>query len=364
VALLAAMVVAGSGAQGAGAVEAARQETLAEEFVTDADETLGEGAPLAVTRAYDAGFDVVQIVQAVGARSLAADGTMTDAGAPVTPARPAAGAVDETDEIQAVSEAITTIARRHADEGDGGALVLTGILTLANRGYTPEQIVVDGLLGEGMRFSNEFSVRIFEVDEKGKAGKAVKPGGVDESSDQKDAAEFLDGLLDDVAAVATERDPFSSAAAPHATAVTISFTADGRDAALRVSAPTGAVRGVKGAAVGTGTGSLSTQTVCAADGKAYPVVMPVDVAVAGSRRGAAYAFEVGLAPAGDTLYPNGGSGKQSCKDADKATLTTMVHDFDARFPTVAVPLRSGASATARSGSGEDALAVKVTVVPA
>ncbi len=341
----------------AGVDSAAGQPTsLAAEFVDRAAE-LGDDAPVAGTFALDKGYDVTQIVDGVTDRSLQKDGSVTKDGAPVTPARPASNVADEEDEVRAIEDSIPAIARKIPDDAERGALVLTGILALASDGYTPEQIINDGLLDGGMRFTNNWGVGIFEVT-KGKAGKLVKPANAPDQKSKPASADATDVFLDKVIDEAVNAAPFDRVDAKHKTSLRFNVTGKG----LSVSVPIGAAAAFKTVMLGSGTGTLTIDGFCSTDGREYPVVQPLAVAAVGDPQpNGRYAFELGIVPTGDPGYPTGGSGKDECKVVDRAQAAAAVAALDAQLPKFLIALKAGSTATGAAALNDGELPLKAAL---
>ena len=199
--------------------------SLVQHVVTAADRSLGADAAVAVVRAYDRGYDLLQIIEALFDGLVAADGTIADdEGAPLAPFREPSNVIEENAtssvRLAAVSgaegESVEAIALKALESGiqkttkrldkkydlqaraeDAGAseesvMTMLALLALMRAGYSPEQIII-GLADGGVRLpSFERGLGIYDED-----GKLVKPDGVDVAPEQDEAAAQVDAFVDD-----------------------------------------------------------------------------------------------------------------------------------------------------------------------
>lgn len=216
--------------------------SLAVQLLLAADSSLEADAPVAVLRAYDGGYEVLQIVEAMGEALLARDGTITDEdGVPVdpfrAPSRLIAGDVapsrmgvvsglrvtgtGEQIALDVLERGVAKTTKRidkkvdlearaervgASDEG-----VFTAMLTIAlmAAGYSPEQIILDGIAAGGIRLTATAASGVVIVDEN---GKRLRPEGVEESPEAEEDTGVVDLLADSIIDLVAGFDPSLAAA--------------------------------------------------------------------------------------------------------------------------------------------------------
>jgi hypothetical protein len=200
---LVSIALATPAAAGSGGGDASR--TLAATFIDLVKEAWDEDPSLVALRARDKGYSVDQMIEAIGDDALASDGTVTDEGRTVTPDGPAAGVLADEDE----AEVLAAIARNERSVAkpkfvnppkehlEDNIFMLAVLLGLMSEGYTQEQIIVDGLFGDGIRSDGPFSP-MFIVDED---GERIAPG------EGPDVDPAIDGVIRDMAAIVQGEDP-------------------------------------------------------------------------------------------------------------------------------------------------------------
>jgi len=202
--------------------------SLVAQALQAADRSLGAAAPVAILRAEDRGYDVVQVLEAILDERLADDGSITDEdGAAVAPFRGPSGLI-EGDVSAASGEAIgiallergidkatarldkkVDLERRAERAGVPDEALFTGlaVIALMNDGYSPEQIIVDGLIERGITLKNPTDGPVI-VDNR---GKALRPDGVEESPEHQESAAAIDSFVAGVVDVIGGVDPHAAA---------------------------------------------------------------------------------------------------------------------------------------------------------
>lgn len=180
--------------------------SMAETFIDLARDAMGEDPALVALRTRDNGYDVSQTLDAIGDedQEIAADGTITQAGRPVTPAEPPTGVIEREGEgevVDAIDQIGDLLAKKKSldppDEYvEDGTMILVILLGLMAEGYTTEQIIVDGLLAGGIDAVPFAGVQI--VDEK---GDVITPG--DQASDDP----LVETIVNDMVTIVEGYDP-------------------------------------------------------------------------------------------------------------------------------------------------------------
>lgn len=168
-AVLGASVAASPAAAGS---STSQPKTVAETVIDLVGEAWREDPALVAMRARDKGYDLTETLDAMSDGDLASDGTITDEGRPVVPAGPPTGVLarvgeDEVSEALARNQRTVTkpkVVDPPAEYLDNGAFDLVLILALMAEGYTLEQIIVDGIMANGVRPAGPFG-RVVIVDE-------------------------------------------------------------------------------------------------------------------------------------------------------------------------------------------------------
>ena len=236
--LLAVVLVAAVGLAPAGAQGDEPQGSLVQQILVAAEASLGDEGAVAVVHAYDRGYDLLQIVEAMFEGLVAADGTITDdEGAPLAPFRAPSGLIEgdgssattggfagegpsgEAFALALLERGITTTTKtldkkvdieqraERADVSEVSLFTMLAVMFLAGDGYSPEQIIVDGLLADGIRFASPVSGLVI-VDEK---GKKIRPAGVEQSPEREEAGDQIDGFLTDIVDTIGGIDPYTAA---------------------------------------------------------------------------------------------------------------------------------------------------------
>ncbi|MFA5884027.1 MAG: hypothetical protein WDA60_09285 [Acidimicrobiia bacterium] len=183
------------------------------------DDSLGEDAPMGTLKAYDRGYEARQVLQAGFAARLGADGSITDEdGSPEKPFRAPTNAIDAKTEPkieQGIDKATSRIdksvgldrraARLDVSDDALMALIMTALML---KGYSPDQIALDGIMAGGIVVDGT-DAKI--VDAK---GKTVRPEGVEESEDTEEIKDQLDQLVGDILDVVAGLDPRAAATEP------------------------------------------------------------------------------------------------------------------------------------------------------
>ncbi|MCJ7437129.1 MAG: hypothetical protein MUP97_05130 [Acidimicrobiia bacterium] len=191
------------------------------------DGSLGAAAPVAIMRANDRGYDVVQVLEAILDERLADDGTITDEdGAAVAPFRGPSGLIEgdppgSGEEIgiapleRAIDKAtakldkkfdLQTRAERAAISDESNVFVGMAVIGLMAEGYSPEQILADGLQNRGITLRSATDLVI--VDDR---GKALRPDGVEESPEHQESSAAIDSFVAGVVDVIGGVDPHAAA---------------------------------------------------------------------------------------------------------------------------------------------------------
>lgn len=220
--------------------------SIATQLVLAADESLGADATVAVLLAYDSGYEVLQIVEAIAAGLLAPDGTVTeDDGVQVPPFRAPSGAIAFADAAarsagvaggfsvaggageqialdvleRGIAKTTTRIDKKVDLEaraervGASNEDVFTAMLTIAlmAEGYSPEQIILDGFAAGGIRITSTAGSGVQLVDEN---GKRLRPDGVEESPEAEEQAATVELLADSIIDLVAGFDPSLAANEP------------------------------------------------------------------------------------------------------------------------------------------------------
>lgn len=204
--------------------------SLAEQVTGAAVRSLGAAAPVAILRAEDRGYDVLQLVEAILEERLAVDGTITDEdGAVIVPFRDPSGLIegDPAGSGEAIGIAllergidkVTTrldrkvdLERRAERAGVPDESLFTGLaaIGLLADGYSPQQIIEDGLIGRGITLKSPVDGPVI-VDER---GKVLRPAGIEESPEQQESAAAIDSFVADVVDLIGGVDPTTAATTP------------------------------------------------------------------------------------------------------------------------------------------------------
>lgn len=195
----------------------AASASLAVQLAVALDRALGDDSTLAMVRGYDRGYEAIQLTQGAFEGGLKADGMVVDEkGAPLAPFRAPTSTITTSNTAQ-VENGIARVTKRLdklvdlADRVerlsiDDDALVALLTTALMVKGYSPEQIIVDGLMGQGVALTVKSGLftDVKIVDEK---GKTIKPDGVEESDDTTEVKAELDQFVDNVLETVAGIDP-------------------------------------------------------------------------------------------------------------------------------------------------------------
>lgn len=196
----------------AGTGATAKSPTLAETFIDLVSEAWTEDPALVALRAREKGYDLEQTLEAMGDEALAADGTITDEGRPVPPAGPAEGVlarVGEDEVSKAIARNEQSVAKSKfvkppADVLENDTFMLVLLLGLMAEGYTLEQIILDGLMADGVRSTGPFSpIRIVDENDE-----VIEPG--DAPADDA----IAESVIDNMVAIVQGGDPLDPAFKP------------------------------------------------------------------------------------------------------------------------------------------------------
>jgi len=360
--------------------------SLIEQATRAASRSLGAAAPVAILRAQDRGYDVLQVIEAVLAERLDVDGSINDEdGAPVAPFRAAAGQIEGDPSSDATSgEAVglaalergvdRTTARldkrvgleaRAERVGASEPSILTGLATIAllNDGYSPEQIIVDGVMGRGITVRNPVDGPVI-VDGR---GKVQKPDGVEESPEHEESAAAIDSFVTDVVDLIGGVDPHTAATEPFRAQfeVKIDVQIDGADGASysivgkgRIGTP--ADKSLRTFAIGKGDGELVGTGACSiGSGEKHPYEVSGDLVLgmSGPRKDGTVDLRIGVTKA--NLATEGD--ESGCVDIVRETSDAIEL---VTYGPIEVELRDGATASATSPFFDATATTTVKVVSA
>ena len=366
----------------AGATEdEASSGTFAATVASAADDSLGDDAPEAVARAYNAGFDVAQVLTALLDDAVSADGSVRgDDGRVQTPVRQRSTFVTGTTGGSdpkldaALARTTTQVAKTTRNEAVGAEIAtMMVLLGLAAEGYSTEQILVDGLFGGGIRWSPD------GVEIRDEKGKRVKPAGEDccasiEDPDEREStSDVIDTFVVDSVELLAGIDPAGVSAGDYRRDFAISITVDGKDAdgsqiALRTKGNfgRGATKDWRGFLAGSGTGTFTSSGACSIGNEA-------------TKHPWAFAGDIEFGVSGRLTEPS--SGGQSTANVravfapSNVTKTTgdssgcvtlaeeLAHEYVAAipFPVMKIRLKDGETATQSTTFGDATFTLKVAL---
>jgi hypothetical protein len=278
----------------AGESEDQQSGSLVQQVLSAADESLGADSTVAVVRAYDRGYDVLQIIEALFEGLVAVDGTITDEsnGTQLPPFREPSNVIkeDATANVRLVGTgetiALDVLERgvvkttkkldkkldfearaKSAGVSEETLLTMLSMLMLMAQGYSPEQIIIDGLAAGGIKAVPGPPGALL-VDEK---GKRIKPDGVEESPEHEEAADQVDSFVNDIVDTIAGIDPRSGADIPirSGIAVEVEITGGGDSTVTIVGkGEIGAPRkkSLRGYVAGIARGELTGAGECYVDG--------------------------------------------------------------------------------------------------
>lgn len=379
--------------------------SLAQQVLAAADDALGADAAVAVVRAYDRGYDLLQIIEALFDGFVADDGTTTDdEGVSLAPFREPTNVIEENAttrvRLVAVDGALIagpegsgeTIALDVLERGiqkttkrldkkfdlegraersgvsDASLLTMLDVFLLIEQGYSPEQVIVDGFAAGGIKGVPGPPGALL-VDEH---GKRIKPDGVEESPEHEEAAEQLESFAGDILDAVAGIDPFSAADLPFKpqldVEIEIVLTSDANETIVgkgRIGFPR--KKSQRGYVIGNGKGELTGAGACslseggiAGDANSHPwevsgnLQLGFSGVIDDSTDPATAAIRIALINFSPTV-----TGDDSlCVDVVRDTAGAVATQT---FGPVRVRLRKGAEATSESTFGDAAVTTKVTL---
>ena len=370
--------------------------SLVQQLITAAEESLGDRSTVAVVRAADRGYDLLQVIEGLMASSVAVDGNITDDDGALLPptlapsgviaenggAGPAGGAArtasasGEQIGIDLLENGVQKTSKRLDTKDDLGeraerydasldVFTMLAVLVVIDSGYTIEQVILDGIMENGFDIDLDGSIVILD----GK-GRVLPPGGDEPSlGDDAESARAVDQLMDDVADAVAGEDPLAvtdgSFKRQYTLTVEAEFTDDeGGTGTVKGKLNLGELKDLGKRVAGRGTGRLlfDNKVGCSlseGDTTSYPysVRAPVRLAVFGNGEPGGQA-KLELAVAGTGPAKVTGDESALCIEVVRDTA-----DFYAQlisFPAFTVRLRDGATATADNKSSDEPFAVSVT----
>ncbi len=374
--------------------------SLVEQVITAADTSLGDEATVAVLRAADRGYDLLQIIEGLLESFVAADGTITDdEGAVVTPTLAPAGVIADNDSPVAAGPAggasrtaggspisgeqigIRLLERgvgktsakldkkedlgERAAEYDTSADVFTmlTVLVLIDSGYSIEQIIVDGFMAQAVDIG--FDGRIAILDDE---GRVLRPDGDEPAfGDDVETANAVNTFIDDVSDAISGEDPLASGddsfKRQYTMTVDIDITdSEGFNGTIEGKVNFGARKGEPGKLSGRGTGAFNGSGACSLSDLnttkyPYKVSVPLRIGVAGASSGATATLEFGFAATASARVD--AEGDSICLDVVRDTADSYTQLIS--VPGVEVRLRDGATANADNQNASQAFTVGVAV---
>lgn len=379
-ALLAVIALLAVGAPGALAQtdDAGEGGSLPQQALLAADESLGGDAAVAVLRAYDRGYDLLQIIEAMFEGLVAADGTIADEdGVPIEPFRPPSSLIEGDtgasvtggfggDPISGEAIAISLLERgldrttkridkkvdldvraERVGASESSLFTMLTLFVLMADGYTPEQLILDGIIGGGVRLVGP-GLNFVIVDEN---DEVIRPAGVEPSPEQEEAADTIDTFIADAIDVVAGLDPHAAADTPFKAQFDVKV-----EVSIAGDAPTEIVgtgrlgtpkqRALKGFVVGKGQGELTTSAECSlSEGDTGPHPYEVSGPVQFGFSGSVDDGEVSLRAANVSADLQVSGDDSICIDVVRDTLGLFA---TLSLGTVELELRRGERATAES----------------
>lgn len=358
--------------------------SLVQQMMVAADDSLGEQAPVAVTRAYDRGHDALQILESLLDQEVRADGTITEDGSPVEPFREPSGVIAgngtptsaEDIALDALERGIQkstkkldkqhdlTARAKSAGVDDLDLFTMMMVLGAMAEGYSPEQIIVDGLMAGGMRVSFGGVGGVQIVDEH---GKPIKPDGVEVTEEHEESESVLDTFVLDVLDTIGGLDPRSAADLDYVHNFAVDVTIDAGDpgSSFTVTAKGGVGppedrrvrRANQDAVVGRARGSITGSGACSvgSGGTKHPwkIDGPVVLGISGRSVGRDLQLRIAFTEVNASVT------------GDSGTCVDLMRDISAglelvSFPSVQVPAaRDGATGTLQTALGGDPVDITV-----
>lgn len=358
--------------------------SLVQRLIAAVDESLGDDATVAVLRAYDRGYDVFQILEeGVFEGGLAPDGTVTDEdGVAVAPSGTPSGLIAENGSatssgpvggrvrsfgpmsgeeigLDALERGVKKTTKRLDKKNDLGAraddydtsldiFMMLTVIVLMNKGYSPEQIIIDGHIENGIDLMS-FTIRDAE-------GKVLRPDGVEPQAEDPETNPTYEKLFDDVSDAVLGEDPLAAAddrfKRQYTLTTEVDFSGDGGTGSIEGKANIGARKGEEGALSGRGTGTFTAKGACSVgedgsglfDTTQYPYALsgPLRIGIAGRVSKGNATLNIGVAATSSVQVD--AEGDAFCLEIvrDTADITLQVISI----PDVTVRLRDGATANA------------------
>ncbi len=375
--------------------------SLVEQVITAADTSLGDEATVAVLRAADRGYDLLQIIEGLLESFVAADGTITDdGGAVVTPTLAPAGVIADNDSpgaagpaggasriaggsgISGEQIAIRLLERgvgktsaklekkddlgERAAEYDTSVDVFTAlaVLVLLDSAYSIEQIVLDGIMAQRIDVGFDGSVVILDDE-----GGVLRPDGDEPSfGDDVETATAVNTFIDNLTDAITGEDPLTASDGrfkrQYTLTVDVGFSdEEGSTGTIKANVNFGEIKDTEGHFAGRGTGTLfvDNQVGCSLSELnttkyPYKIQVPVRVGVfASGKPGGKVTLQFGLEATAAAKVT--AAGDSICLDVVRDTA-----DVYAQFitlPNVPVQLRDGA--TAKTDTKAQDLPIDITL---
>ena len=344
-----------------------------------ADESLGAKAGIAVARAYDRGYDGLQVVESLYEHAVREDGTITEGGKPLAPFRTPSGVVagnggptsPEAIALDALERGIQkttqqldkkhnlTARAKQLDIENEEALTTILIIAATLQGYTPDQILVDGLMGGGFRLS---PAGMSIVDEN---GKRIPPGDVEVSEEQEEAESVVESFVLDAMDLVSGIDPRAAAETRYdqmfTADITITYTLDEGssytiDGKAEVGRPTD--KKLRQYLVGDGTGQMKGSGACwySGEGTKHPYTVDgnVDFGISGRSENGGLTLRLAITEANLSVQGD----NSLCVDV----LRDSTGIFEAiSFPPFDIRPRAGATATTQTSFGGALIDLKFTL---
>jgi hypothetical protein len=350
--------------------------SLVGQMVAGAERSLGDQATSAVAQAYDRGYDGLQIAEGLLEGGVTADGTITEDEDPIEPLRAPSGVVAgsgtsaEAIALDALERGIQKTTKRLDKKHDltaraermgaSGADVFTMLVTIAAtfEGYSPEQIIVDGLMAGGFRISPGSKSGIVIVDEK---GKVIPPGAMPPSEEAQESESFLETFVADVADVVAGVDPRAAAETEFDSRFDVTIDVQwGDDSTVLITAKGGVGvpvdKSLRKYWVGSATGNLEGSGACSVGGGTkHPWTIDGNVVMGISGRADDDALQLRFAITEANLGTTG----------DDSLCVDIVRDSAAALesltlPSIEVPVRGGKGRLSTS-FGDDPMDIEVTL---
>lgn len=368
--------------------------SLAQQLITAADESLGDDGTVAVLRAYDRGYDLLQILEAVFESLLATDGKITDEdgvaiapaqeptgliagdGAPVAGgpvggrARPSGPTSGEEIALDVLERGVQKTSKRldtkndlgaRADEYDTSLEIVTmfTVIVLIDEGYSPEQIIIDGFIENRIRIDHE-GITIRDAK-----GKVLRPDGAEPSGDEEERA-VAAGLVDDLFDAISGEDPLAAAddsfKRQYTLTIEVDVSGNGGTGSIEGKANIGARKDEKGALSGRGTGTFTFNNTCSLseiDTTKYPYTLsaPLRIGAAGRDSDGKATLNIGVAATSSVKVD--AAGQSFCLQVVRDTADVSLQVIS--IPDVTVRLRDGAQGNTDNQGGGQPFTVGVAV---